>query len=39
MEHIVGLVGTIEYSADDIRLTPEGEEWVPTEEDPTAGLR
>jgi hypothetical protein len=45
MDHRVGLIGTIEYAADFIdsdrklkkkRLTSDGEEWVPDEEDITA---
>lgn len=36
MDHRVGLIGTIEYAANDKKLTSDGEEWVPDEEDITA---
>jgi hypothetical protein len=36
MDHRVGLIGTIEYAADNKKLTSDGEEWVPDEEDITA---
>ena len=34
-----GVIGTVGYEMDDIKLTPHGGVWEPEEEDPTAGRR